>query len=168
MNRPIPPCAPCIEVIFPSKRPSGPSRPLPRLYKCKYDGCTAEFSRFFHLTLHYELKHECPDCGRCFKDINDHFCSQRGAGGIIAEENKSPEDIKTDDFKLKEVIHNGGIYIFEKEVSPYIFDFTMLFSTVRNDLYHISEQYIQIFRGVKFSLTIETTLTRISDKKTLE
>jgi len=167
MSQSVKPRLPHIEaIISSSSRSSGSTRKVPRLYRCRYGNCNTEFYRYTHLAIHYELHHECSDCGKCFGDINLHYCVQRARGLEDEDENFNPATVDSGLFRLKNNVHNGGLYIYTFKVSSR--DLPTVIHFIRPDIAKMMKQFIKIYKGIQISLFVNIMLIKESDGKRLD
>jgi hypothetical protein len=138
-------------------------RPVLR-FGCSFKFCSFTCYNYSEYQNHISAVHDCSDCGSSFDDRSSHTCTQhtqRGRGDGI-------KNITTTPFRLVSSLHGGAIQTFVYDYTDIEPLFETAFSIVEPQLLPFITNLIQVHKGIRVSISLQTTLRREVDLKELK
>jgi hypothetical protein len=138
------------------------NRPLQRTFVCSH--CAKVFVRIDPYFEHMQTVHECP-CGASVPSLSDHSCDLPNAqtgGSVLAL-----EPLELGVFYVVSEAHSAAIVNFKVDFIESVKTFEDAFEFVYPSLERLLTQLVLKRNGIKVSFTIDATLEKVHDDRTM-
>jgi hypothetical protein len=106
-------------------------------------------------------------CGLSFANRTLHNCTVQ-QGGAVENIDNLPTDFNPSGFTVIQNSHNGAFIHLSYPIDSEEVDFTSVFVILQDALQSVLQQFVSHVKGIKFSITLKTSLERVSDGFVIE
>jgi len=161
----IDPLRPVIKIIRnPFKKP--PAN-ITRLFLCPYKDCEAIFHRTTQFTRHAFINHLCNNCGEFFAKLRTHDgCAENRLGFGLASHGQLPTELNLGDFVVESTVYRGTLLTFRKTFKKALGSFSEVYEDSFTDLENILGYFVQLYKGIRASVSIHATLEDMKGENT--
>jgi hypothetical protein len=140
-------------------------RPVLRRFACSFNSCSFTCYNYSEYQNHVSSVHDCLACGESFDNLSLHACRYYSQAGQGAE---TASAVNPGPFRLALSLHGGAIQTFLYDFHDIEPLFETAFMAIEPQLLEFITSFVQMHKGVRMSISLQTSLQRIVDLKELK